>query len=123
AVPQKRRVSDGALGWLKGTRWPSFTAIAILVGFGNSILAMSGEESLAQVYREIEQPKVKNLERTGLVIFLYSLAFTSLVSFFAVALIPDSVRPKFYDNLISGLAMHLIGPLWLRLLFQAFVVV
>ena len=122
-VPRNLRFSDDALGWLKGTGWPSFTAIAILVGFGHSILAMSGEESLAQVYREIEQPKVKNLERTGLVIFLYSLVFTSLVSFFAVALIPDSVRPKFYDNLISGLAMHLIGPLWLRLLFQAFVVV
>jgi len=122
-VPRNLRFSDDALGWLKGTRWPSFTAIAILVGFGHSILAMSGEESLAQVYREIEQPKVKNLERTGLVIFLYSLTFTSLVSFFAVALIPDSVRPKFYDNLISGLAMHLVGPLWLRLVFQAFVVV
>jgi amino acid transporter len=122
-VPRNFHFSDDALGWLKGTRWPSITAIAILVGFGHSILAMSGEESLAQVYREIEQPKVKNLERTGLVIFLYSLAFTSLVSFFAVALIPDPVRPKFYDNLISGLAMHLIGPLWLRLLFQAFVVV
>jgi hypothetical protein len=98
-------------------------AIALFVGFGHSILAMSGEESLAQVYREIEQPKVKNLERTGLVIFLYSLIFTSLVSFFAVALIPDQVRPKFYDNLISGLAMNLVGPIWLRLLFQAFVVV
>ena len=122
-VPRNLRFSDDALGWFKGTRWPSFTAIAILVGFGHSILAMSGEESLAQVYREIEQPKVKNLERTGLVIFLYSLTFTSLVSFFAVALIPDSVRPKFYDNLISGLAMHLVGPLWLRLVFQAFVVV
>ena len=117
------RFSDDALGWLKGTRWTSFTAIAILVGFGHSILAMSGEESLAQVYREIEQPKVKNLERTGLVIFVYSLLFTSLVSFFAVALIPDAVRPKFYDNLISGLAMSLAGPIWLRLLFQAFVVV
>jgi hypothetical protein len=34
-------------------------------GFGHSILAMSGEESLAQVYREIEHPKVKNLKRTG----------------------------------------------------------
>ena len=33
------------------------------------------------------------------------------------------MRPQFYDNLISGLAMHLAGPLWLRLLFQAFVVV
>ena len=93
------KFSDDALGWLKGTIWPGFTAIAILVGFGHSILAMSGEESLAQVYREIEHPKVKNLKRAGMVIFLYSLLFTSLVSFFATAIIPDSIRPKFYDNL------------------------
>jgi amino acid transporter len=115
--------TDGSLGWLRGTVWPTIAAVAIFVGFGHSILAMSGEESLAQVYREIEQPKVKNLQRAGMVIFAYSLVFTALVSFFAVAIIPDGVRPKFYDNLISGLAMHLTGPLALRLLFQAFVVV
>jgi amino acid transporter len=117
------KFSDDALGWLKGTIWPGFTAIAILVGFGHSILAMSGEESLAQVYREIEHPKVTNLKRAGTVIFVYSLLFTSLVSFFAVAIIPDGVRPQFYDNLISGLAMNVVGPLNLRLLFQGFVVV
>jgi amino acid transporter len=121
-VPANLHFSREALGWLNGTRWPSFTAIALLVGFGHSILAMSGEESLAQVYREIEYPKVVNLKRTGLVIFLYSLLFTSLVSFFALALIPDAVRPRYFDNLISGLAMHLVGPFWLRLVFQAFVV-
>ena len=115
--------SDDALGWLKGTIWPTFTAIAILVGFGHSILAMSGEESLAQVYREIEVPKVKNLQRAGMVIFIYSLVFTGLVSFFAVAIIPDSVRPQYYNNLISGLAMHVVGPVSLRLVFQAVVVV
>ena len=124
-VPTRENLhfSDDALGWLKGTVWPTFTAIAILVGFGHSILAMSGEESLAQVYREIEHPKVKNLQRTGLVIFVYSLLFTSLVSFFAVAIIPDSARPEFYNNLISGLAMNVVGPFPLRLLFQAFVVI
>jgi hypothetical protein len=37
---------------------------------------MSGEESLAQVYGEIEAPKLKNLIRAGLVIFIFSLAFT-----------------------------------------------
>jgi amino acid transporter len=121
-LPRNMRFSDDGLGWLKGTVWPTFTAVAILVGFGHSILAMSGEESLAQVYREIEHPKVKNLQRTGLVIFVYSLVFTSLVSFFAVAIIPDGIRPKFYDNLISGLAMNVAGPSWARLLFQAFVV-
>src|SRR4051812_41812630 len=122
-LPRNLNFSDDALGWLKGTVWPGVTAIAILVGFGHSILAMSGEESLAQVYREIEHPKVKNLKRAGTVIFVYSLLFTSLVSFFAVAIIPDGVRPHFYDNLISGLAMNVAGPLSLRLLFQAFVVV
>ena len=115
--------SDDALGWLKGTIWPTFTAVAILMGFGHSILAMSGEESLAQVYREIEHPKVKNLKRAGFVIVIYSLLFTSLVSFFATSLIPDAVRPQFYLNLISGLAMHVAGPSWARLSFQAFVVV
>jgi len=115
--------SDDALGWLKGTIWPTFTAVAILMGFGHSILAMSGEESLAQVYREIEHPKVKNLKRAGFVIVIYSLLFTSLVSFFATSLIPDSVRPQFYNNLISGLAMHVAGPSWARLSFQAFVVI
>jgi amino acid transporter len=124
-LPSREHIqfSDDALGWLKGTIWPTFTAIAILVGFGHSILAMSGEESLAQVYREIEVPKVKNLQRAGMVIFIYSLVFTGLVSFFAVAIIPDSVRPQYYNNLISGLAMHVVGPVSLRLVFQAVVVV
>jgi amino acid transporter len=116
------RFSDDALGWLKGTWWPSITAIAVLVGLGHSFLAMSGWESLAQVYREIEHPKPLNLRRAGLTIFIYSVVFTVSVSFLAVALIPDTERPRFYDNLISGLAMNLAGPITLRLVFQGFVV-
>lgn len=115
--------SEHAVGWLKDTRFPAITAVALLIGFGHSFLAMSGYESLAQVYREIESPKPLNLRRTGLVVFVYSLVFTASVSFLAAALIPDSVRPQFYDNLISGIAMHLAGPQLLRLGFQAFVVV
>ena len=115
--------SDDALGWIKDTRFPEFTAIALLIGFGHSFLAMSGYESLAQVYREIESPKALNLRRTALVVFVYSVVFTAGVSFLATALIPDAVRPQFYDNLISGIAMNLAGPLGLRLAFQAFVVV
>ena len=94
----------------------------MLVGFGHSVLAMSGEESLAQVNREIEHPKLKNLEKAGLVIFLYSLLFTSLVSFFAVMIIPDKIRPDYFANLISGLAMDMVGPYTLKLIFQGFVV-
>ena len=65
-----------ALGWLHGTWFSHLTWIILFVGFGHSVLAMSGEETLAQVNREIEHPKLKNLEKTGLVIFIYSLLFS-----------------------------------------------
>lgn len=115
--------SNEALGWLKGSRAPAIPMIALFIGLGHSLLAMSGEESMAQVYREIAAPKLKNLERAGFVIFIYSLIFTAGVSFLAVMIIPDSTRALYMDNLIGGLAMSLYGPLVLRLLFHAFVVV
>ncbi|HTZ82386.1 MAG TPA: APC family permease [Candidatus Acidoferrales bacterium] len=111
-----------SLGWLNGSFFSHLTVIILFVGFGHSVLAMSGEETLAQVNREIEHPKLKNLEKTGLVIFIYSLLFTSLVSFFAVMIIPDNVRPNFFANLIGGIAMYLVGPTSLKLLFHGFVV-
>jgi len=70
-----------SLGWLHGTWISHLTFIILFVGFGHSVLAMSGEETLAQVNREIAHPKLKNLEKTGLVIFVYSLLFYVAVSF------------------------------------------
>jgi amino acid transporter len=122
-------------GWLTG--FPRIVGLfGILIAFGHSLLAMSGEESLAQVNRELAAPKTRNLLRAGLVIFIYSLLLTSLISFFAVMIIPDSERikttivdghviresAKYTDNLISGLVMHLSGPRGARLALQAFVV-
>ncbi|HKQ05520.1 MAG TPA: APC family permease [Blastocatellia bacterium] len=129
---------EHALGWLEPWRWfvadgerfriaasaPSLIGVlGILIAFGHSVLAMSGEETLAQVNRELEHPKLKNLKRAGWVIFIYSLLFTSLVSFFAVAIIPDDVRGQYLNNLISGLAINFVGPGYLKLIFQAFVVI
>jgi len=111
-----------SLGWLNGTFFSHWIWIIAFVGFGHSVLAMSGEETLAQVNREIEHPKLKNLEKTGLVIFIYSLLFTSLVSFFAVMIIPDNVRPDYFANLIGGISMYLVGPTTMKLLFHGFVV-
>jgi len=113
-----------SLGWLKHSSLPyTIGLVGILIGLGHSVLAMSGEETMAQVYREIEHPKLPNLKKAGLVIFLYSLIFTAGVAFFVVMIIPDSVRGSFSDNPISGLAMYLVGPLSLRLAFRTFVVV
>jgi amino acid transporter len=122
--PKNLKLEPNAMGWLYGIHFAHFAGlIAIFIGLGHSVLAMSGEESLAQVYREIEHPKLPNLKKAGLVIFIYSLVFTSLVSFFAVMLIPDGIRQNYLENLIGGLAMNLQGPFLARLLFHGFVVV
>lgn len=116
--------ANDALGWLRHTSLPyTVTLIGILIGLGHSVLAMSGEETMAQVYREIEHPKLKNLEKAGFIIFIYSLVFTAGVAFFAVMIVPDDVRASFSDNPIGGLAMYLAGPLPLRLIFRAFIAV
>jgi amino acid transporter len=128
-TPENLHFSKESLGFLRNS-FPEqslarmFGVLGILMAFGHSVLAMSGEESLAQVNRELAHPKLKNLKKAAIVIAIYSFVFTGLTALLSVMLIPDSVRvPVYKDNLIAGLAMHLYGPEILRLLFRAFVVV
>src|SRR6202012_833527 len=110
--------------FLKGSGLPILGLFGIIMAFGHSILAMSGEESLAQVNREIEHPKLKNLKRAAIVIAIYSLIFTGGATLLASMLIPDFERTHIYpDNLIAGLAMFMVGPMFLRIAFRIFVVV
>ncbi len=104
--------------------WLSLLGLmGLLIAFGHSILAMSGEETLAQVYREVESPKLPNFKKVGFIVFVYSLVLTAGVSFMAVAIIPDDVRMRdFSSNLIGGLARYVLGPVGLKLFLEAFVV-
>ncbi len=124
-TPSNLKFSNDSLGFLKNTSFArNLGLFGILMAFGHSVLAMSGEESLAQVNREIEHPKLKNLKRAALVIAIYSTVFTGLGSLLAVMLIPDSVRISVYrDNLIAGMAMYMVGPLAMRVAFRVFVVI
>ncbi len=98
--------------------------IGLMIAFGHSILAMSGEETLAQVYREVESPKMPNFKKAAFIVFVYSVVLTAGISFMAVLLIPDEVRMLYYhDNLIGGLARHVWGHPYARFGLEAFVVV
>ncbi len=118
ATPVADKLRPGEVNWLS-----VIGAIGIVIAFGHSILALSGEETLAQVYREVKAPKLSNFQWTAFIVFVYSLAITGLTSFFAVMIIPDADRVHFQDNLISGLAMHVVGPEWARLALNALVVI
>ena len=124
-TPGNLHFSDDALGFLRHTSFSRTLGLfGILMAFGHSVLAMSGEESLAQVNREIEHPKLTNLKRAAIVIAIYSFIFTGIGSLLAVMLIPDAVRvPVYRDNLIAGMAMYMVGPLAVRVAFRIFVVV
>jgi len=123
-TPANLKFSDDALGFLKNSGLPIMGLFGIIMAFGHSILAMSGEESLAQVNREIQHPKLKNLKRAAIVIAIYSLVFTGGATLLASMLIPTWERTHIYqDNLIAGLAMYMVGPQFLRIAFRIFVVV
>jgi amino acid transporter len=124
-IPKNLTFSPDALGFLRNTDLAkSFGLFGIMIAFGHSVLAMSGEESLAQVNREIASPKLRNLKRAALIIAIFSFVFTGIGSLLAVMIIPDAVRvPVYRDNLIAGMAMYMVGPHALKLVFRTFVVV
>jgi amino acid transporter len=122
-LPSNLKMNEESLGWLHGTFWAQLPVVLMVVGFGHSLLAMSGFETLAQVYREIAYPKLKNLRITANIVCIYATMSTGLLSVLAVMIIPDAIRPQYKDNLLGGLAMSLEGPHLLKLIFHIFVVI
>jgi amino acid transporter len=122
-TPSNLVFTGESAGWLEGSFLLRMSVVAMIVAFGHSLLAMSGFETLAQVYREIETPKMKNLKIAGTIVCTFAVFSTGVITLFAGMIIPDAERAAYTDNLLGGLAMHLAGPEPLRLLFHIFVVV
>ena len=123
-IPSNLKFDDVSLGWFKGTIWPSIPAIAMIIAFGHALLSMSGFETLAQVYREIAYPKMKNLKITANIVCIYAVVCTGFLTVLASMIIsPDDIRDKYSNNLLGALAMHMAGPELLRLIFHIFVVI
>jgi amino acid transporter len=115
--------TDESAGWLKDTALLRMSVVVMVVAFGHSLLAMSGFETLAQVYREIETPKLKNLKIAGMIVCVFAVFSTGVITLLAGMIIPDAQRGQYADNLLGGLASYLVGPQLLTLAFHVFVVV
>ena len=122
-LPRNLEFSDTALGWLRGTSLPTIPMIAMTIAFGHALLSMSGFETLAQVYREIAYPKMKNLRITANIVCWYAVICTGVITVFAAMIISPADMKAYSENLLGGLAMHLAGPQILRLAFHVFVVI
>ena len=77
----------GTASWLKWMTAPAggetfritLTYVAMTVAFGHALLSMSGFETLAQIYREIAYPKLKNLKITANIVCGYAVACTGVI--------------------------------------------
>src|SRR3954467_4685146 len=114
-IPSHVVLNNESLGWFRGTHWPTIPIMVIIIAFGHSLLSMSGFETLAQVYREIASPKLKNLKIASDIVCCYAIICTGLITLFASMIISDAERPKYVANLIGGLAMNLSGPYAMKL--------
>ena len=116
--------NDESLGWTKNWGWlKPIGVVGIIMAFGHSVLALSGLETMAQVYREMESPKMENLKKAAAGVFIYALIFTGLLTFLCSILIPAADLTKYADNMLAGLAMSLPGPVWAKLIMQGLIVV
>ncbi len=122
-VPRNLEFGSTALGWFKGTVFPSIPLIAITIAFGHALLSMSGFETLAQVYREIAYPKMKNLRITANIVCWYAVICTGVITVLAGMIISPAQMKQYSDDLLGGLTIHLAGPEILKLGFHIFVVV
>ena len=123
-IPSHLKFSNDALGFLKGSGLPIFGLFGVLDGLRP---LHSGHERRGDAWlrstAKSQHPKLKNLKRAAIVIAIYSLVFTGGATLLASMLIPTGPRIHIYqDNLIAGLAMYMVGPLFWRILFRVFVV-
>jgi amino acid transporter len=115
--------TEHALGWTPHIPWLKAAGlVGFIMAFGHSIVALSGLETLAQVYRDLEDPKYPNLKKTVITIFVFSVLFTGGVTFLAALIIPPEHIAQYADNLLGGLALELKGPYVARVAMQALVV-
>ena len=122
--PVKPHLNENSLGWASNfTFMQKIGFLGVLVALGHSVLALSGLETFAQVFREIEYPKIQNLKKAALIVFLFALLFTGGLTFLSSLIIPpELIESQYHDNLLAGLAMHLSGPNFLKLIMQGAVV-
>ena len=77
-------IHGGKPGMVRAGRLWTIPMVAVIIAFGHSLLSMSGFETLAQVYREIASPKLKNLKITGNIVCIYAIVCTGGLTLLAV---------------------------------------
>jgi magnesium transporter len=101
--------SSPSLAWLAG-------AATLAAGLGAALPAVGGVDVLSQVAVDLEQPRIRNLQRVARLVALFGVLVTGAFAFLLVALVPEAQRVAWIDAPLAGVALRLAGPIWLRVL-------
>ena len=100
---------------------PSILDVVLLVAaFGHALPALGSVDTLEHVALDLEQPRIRNLQRTARLVGAFGLLVTAPLAFLFVALVPSADASAWATAPLAGIALHLAGPSWLRVaLFAA----
>jgi len=102
-------------------RWPRWIggALLLLVAFGHALPAIGGVDVLGAAARDLEQPRIRNLQRVSHLVSAYALVITTALTFLGVALVPEAERSAWSSVPLAGIALQVVAPGWLRALLLA----
>ena len=99
---------------------PPVEVLSVATALGLVLSALGSVESLTQAAVDLEQPRIRNLQRVARLVSGYGILFTAGLAFLFVAVVAEgrvwSTAP------LAGIAYQLAAPLWLRLVLVSLVV-
>src|SRR5262249_1769966 len=79
----------GVLGLVPQTYATIFTFVLLVAAGGYSLPTLGGVDALGTAAVDLEQPRIRNLQRVARLVTAYGLAITAALAFLVVALIPS----------------------------------
>jgi magnesium transporter len=100
---------------LAGWPMPIVSAVLLVVAFGYALPAIGGVDVLGSAALDLEQPRIRNLQRVARLVSAYALVVTATLTFLAVALVPGSELSRWTSAPLTAIALHVTAPSGLRL--------
>jgi magnesium transporter len=110
-------IAPFGLGRTAGSpRWLQAIGIAAAIagGLGVALPAVGGVDVLSHAALDLEQPRIRNLQRAARVIAVFGLIAIAATAFLFLALVPAEQREPWSRTPLTAVALNLAGPGWLR---------
>ena len=97
------------------TGWHPLDAVLVyLFGFALALPTIGGGDALARAAHELRPPRLQALQRTSLLVSVFTVLATASGTFLFVLLVPAADQAMWINAPLAGLAQHLAGSSWTR---------